>query len=351
MLKLHAIFIVLAASGVCTGLGGTAASAQTQIADFYRGKNINLIAGNAVGGGTDNYARLLARHMSRHIPGNPSIIVQNMPGASSGKLASYLSSQAPRDGSAIGALDASVILRPLLSDQALPFDASKFAYLGSASKDAYFCIVRADAPVTTFQEALSQPIILGTTAVGSRAHDFPAMVNNVLGAKFRLVTGYAGTRELSLAIENREVQGMCGLSWSTLAAQHPDWIPRGFVRVFVQEDMNGRAELNRLGVPLAVAFARTEDERRIMELFYSQNLFGRPFAAPQGVPADRLAALRGAFVSALGDKDLLADAAKVGLDIGPVSGDDVQALVTKLYGFPANIIERAKWAVVYRPPT
>jgi tripartite-type tricarboxylate transporter receptor subunit TctC len=351
MLKLRTISILLATSGVITWLAGTPTSAQSPVANFYSGKSVNLIVGNAVGGGTDNYARLLARHMSRYIPGNPSIIVQNMPGASSGKLASYLSAQAPKDGSVIGALDASVILRPLLSDQGLPFDPSKFAYLGSASSDAYFCIVRADAPVTTFQEALSQPIILGTTAVGSRAHDFPAMVNNVLGTKFRLVAGYAGTRELSLAIENREVQGMCGLSWSTLTAQHPDWLARGFVRVFVQEDMNGRPELNRMGVPLAITFARTEDERRIMELFYSQNLFGRPLAAPQGVPADRLAALRAAFVSVTGARELLADAAKVGLDIGPVSGDDVQSVVAKLYGFPANIIERAKWAVVYRPPT
>src|SRR6185312_16105 len=167
MLQYRTISILLAAAWAFIWLASMPACAQTAVADFYRGKNINIIAGNAVGGGTDSYARLIGRHMSRYIPGNPSFIVQNMPGASSGKLANYLSTQAPKDGSVIAAIDASIVLRTLLSDQRLPYDPSKFAYLGSANSDVYLCIVRADAPVTTFQDALSRPLIIGATAPGS----------------------------------------------------------------------------------------------------------------------------------------------------------------------------------------
>jgi tripartite-type tricarboxylate transporter receptor subunit TctC len=350
MPRLRTIALLVAATGVLAGFAATPASAQTP-ADFYRGKILNLVVGNAVGGGTDNYARLLGRHISRHIPGNPTIVVQNMPGASSGKLANYLSTQAAKDGSVIGALDSSLVLQPLLSEQTLPFDPSKFNYLGSANSDVYFCIVRADAPVKSFQEALAKPVIMGATPAGSKAHDFAAMLDNVLGAKLQIVSGYPGTQELSLAIEKGEVQGMCGLSWSTLATQHPDWLARGVVRVLVQEDTTGRPELNKIGVPLAVSFAKTADDRSVMELFYGQNRFGRPMAAPQGLPADRLATLRAAFVAALNDRELLADAARMGLDVSPVSGEDVQSIVTRLYGFPPNIIKRARSAAVYKPPT
>lgn len=350
MLKLRMIVLLAAAMSVLTWLMGTPAPAQAP-ADFYRGKILNLIVGNAVGGGTDNYARLVGRHISRYIPGHPAIVVQNMPGASGGKLASYLSTQAPQDGSIIGALDSSVVLQPLLSEQTLPFDPSKFDYLGSANSDVYFCIVRADAPVKSFQDALSKRVIIGATPAGSKSHDFAVMLDNVVGAKLQIVSGYPGTEELSLAIEKGEVQGMCGLSWSTLAAQHPDWLSRGIVRALVQEDTNGRPELNKMGVPLAVSFARTEEDRSVMELFYSQNRFSRPLAAPQGIPPDRLAVLRSAFVSALNDEETLADAARMGLDVGPVSGKEVQSIVSKVYSFPPNVVKRAKQALVYRPPT
>lgn len=351
MLKIRTIFIFLATGCGLALFAGATAAAQTSVADFYNGKTVNLIVGGAVGGGSDSYARLVGRYISRHIPGNPSVVVQNMPGATSAKFASYLAAQAAKDGSLIGTVNSSLVLAPLLSGHALSFDPSKFNYLGSANSDVYLCVVRGDAPVKSFQEALSRPVIMGTTGPGSKSYDFPRMLGNVVGAKFQIVTGYAGTLEVSLAIEKGEVQGMCGLSWSTLSVQHPDWLKRGVVRVLVQEDLIGHPELNKMGVPLAVGFAKTEDERRIIELFYSQNVFGRPFVAPEGIPPDRLAALRAAFLSTLHDEKLLADAAKMGLDISAQPGNDIQTLVTKLYGFPANVIERAKQAVANKPPT
>src|SRR5262249_17195384 len=152
---------------------------------------------------------------------------------------------------------------------------------------------------------LSVPLVIGTTSPGSKSHDFAMMLGNVLGAKFKIVSGYAGTLELSLAIERGEVQGMCGLSWSTLSVQHPDWLKRGIVRPLVQEDLQGQPELNNMGVPLAADFARNPDERRVIEFFYKQSIFGRPYVAPEDVPTDRLTALRAAFMSTLRDERLL----------------------------------------------
>jgi tripartite-type tricarboxylate transporter receptor subunit TctC len=327
------------------------ARAQDAVADFYRGKSINLLIGGAVGGGLDSYGRLLARHMGKFIPGNPNIVAQNMPGAVSNKAASFLYTQAPKDGTAIGALDATAVLQPLLSGKPLPHDPSKFIFLGSANTDVYLCIVRSDAPVKSFQETFTKEVILGATAEGAKAYDLPVMLNNVLGTKLRIVSGYAGTRELAIALERGEVQGMCGLSWATLASQNPDWVARGVVRILVQEDTKGHPEMKKMGVPLSVDFAKTDEDRQAMDLVYSQSTFGRPHVLPPGVPSERVAALRTAYMAALRDKDLLADAAKSRLEIEPLAGEDFQALVAKLYALPPKIIERAKQALIHKPPS
>jgi tripartite-type tricarboxylate transporter receptor subunit TctC len=340
----------LAAAALAVAAASTA-SAQDPVAEFYRGKSINLIVGGAVGGGLDNYGRLLARHIGKYIPGNPAIITQNMPGAVSNKAASYLYTQAAKDGTAIGAIDATAVLQPLLSGKPLPHDPSKFIFLGSANTDVYLCIVRSDAPVKSFQEAFTKEVILGATAEGAKAHDLPVMLNNVLGTKLRIVSGYAGTRELAIALERGEVQGMCGLSWATLASQNPDWVARGIVQIIVQEDTKGHPEMKKMGVPLAVDFAKTEEDRQAMDLVYSQSMFGRPHVIPPGVPVARVTALRAAYIAALRDKDLLADAAKNRLEIEPLPGEDFQALVAKLYALPPKIIERARQALIYKPPS
>jgi hypothetical protein len=170
------------------------------------------------------------------------------------------------------------------------------------------------------------------------------------GAKFRIVTGYPGTREITLAIEKGEVQGLCGFSWSSLQAQRPDWLKNGFIRVLVQEHDKGHPALNKMGVPLGVDFAKSPANRRIMELIYSSETFGRPYMMPPGVPADRVAALRRAFLAALRDKELLADAERIGLEIDPISGEELQALAEKIYATPAAIVEQAKQAVTYKAP-
>jgi len=344
----------LLTAGCALVAAASAASAQTANRDaveqFYRGKTINIYVGPAVGGGYDGYARLLARHLGKYIPGNPTIVAQNMPGAGSNKAAGFVYGQAPKDGTAIGAIQPGAVLAPLLSDQPVQHDSKKFIYLGSANSDVYLCFVRSDAPVKSFQETFTREVILGASAEGATLRDLPVMLDNVLGTKFRLVTGYAGSHEVTLAIEKGEVHGMCGMGWVSLAMEHPDWVPSGRMRILAQEDLKGYPALNRMGVPRTIDFAKTDEDRQVMELIYSQNVFGRPYVLPPGVPPERIAALRAAFTAALADKDLLEDAAKMRFEVGALSGADLEAMTSRLFALPTRISERAKHSLIYKPP-
>lgn len=325
------------------------ASAQGAVADFFRGKQINIIVGSSAGGGFDAYARLIARHIGDYIPGNPDVVVQNMPGAGSNKLAGYIYSVAPKDGTVIGAVFPGALLDPLIGDTQVQQDPNKLVYVGSANSDVYVCFARSDAPAKTFQDAFSHEVILGATNTGGTSRDFPAMLDNLLGTKFRIVTGYSGSKEFTLAVERNEVHGVCGMAWSGLVVGHPDWVAKKFVNVLVQISTKGSTELNKMGVPLAGQFAKTDEDRQVMALVESQGLFGRPYVLPPDVPLDRAAALRKAFIDALHDKALLAEAAKMQLDIDPMTGDDLQALIAKQYALPPAIVARAKQALVYAP--
>jgi tripartite-type tricarboxylate transporter receptor subunit TctC len=329
----------------------TTALAQDATTPFFRGKQINVIVGSSAGGGYDIYARLVARHLAKYIPSNPTIVVSNMPGAASNTAAAHLYTVAPKDGTAIGALQTAAVLDPLFGDAArAKHDASKFVYLGSATIDYYVCIARTDAPVKSFKDVLTQELIIGASQPGTSTRDFPALLNNATGAKLRIVSGYPGTREITLAIDKGEVQGLCGFSWSSLSAQRPDWLKSGFIRVLVQEHEKGHPTLNKMGVPLAVDFAKGPGSRRIMELIYSQEIFGRPYMLPPGVPPERVMELRQAFMAALRDPDMVAEAQRIGLDLEPITGEELQALAEKIYATPAAIIEQAKQAVTYKGP-
>lgn len=326
-------------------------AAQDSVEQFYRGKSINIFIGSSAGGGYDSYARILGRYMSKYIPGNPVIVPQNMSGAGGNKAAGYVYSVAPKDGTAIGAIFPGSILQPLIGDTAVQHDPSKLIYVGSANSDVYTCVVRTDAPVKTFGDLMTTEMIVGASNEGGTTRDMPTMSNNVLGAKFRVVTGYAGTQEIALAVERNEVHGLCGFGYTSLLTIRPNWVPNGTVKVLVQENVKGSPVLNKLGVPRTLDFAKTDEDRQLMELVYSQGVFGRPYILPPGVPADRVAALRKAFMAAFADKDLLAEAKKMKLDIEAISGEDVQTMVAKLFATPPNIVERAKQSLVYKPPS
>jgi len=322
------------------------ALAQEGVANFYKGKTITIVVGTSAGGGYDTYSRLMARYMTKHIPGNPVVVVQNMPGAASNLAAGYVYGVAPRDGTFIVAPFPASIIETLISEKAQTrFDASKFNYLGSANSDVYVCLSRADSGIKTLDDAMTKEIIVGATADGGSTRDFPTLLNKVLGTKFNVVNGYAGTREITLALEKGEVQGQCGTGWSSISSLKPDWFRDGTVNIVVQEEATGYPELNAKGIKRTVDFAKTQEQRQMLELLYSQEIFGRPYMVGPEVPAERVEALRQAFMETWKDPELVAEAAKMKLDIGALSGADVQSVVTKVFATPPSVIAKVKSAL------
>jgi tripartite-type tricarboxylate transporter receptor subunit TctC len=331
-------------------LAPTAVPAQDTVAQFYAGKQISLIVGSTPGGGYDLYGRLVARVLGKYIPGNPSVLPANKPGAGSIVLTQYIYSTGPKDGTAIGAIFPGAIVEPLLGDTTdVKYDSTKLNYIGSANSDAYVCIIRSDAPVKSFSDAFSKEVVLGASGGGGSTVDFPTMLNNVLGTKFRIVRGYPGSNEISLAIENKEVQGTCGVGWSTITTGRPHWLKDGFARVIAQENLTAHPDIAKMGVPLTISFAKTAEQRQIMDLIYAQPTFGRPYIVAPEVPPDRVAALRKAFAAAMRDPELLAEAGKIHLDVvDPMSGADLQALVARLFATPPDIVAKTKQALVVK---
>ena len=285
MARLHRnlVGVVLLPAVVLTG----PVSAQSPVAEFYKGKQVTMIVGSSPGGGYDTYTRLIARHIGKHIPGNPNVIVSNMPGAGGNVLANQLATIGPKDGTAIGAPQSGVIFEPLLGSIPVKHEPAKFHYLGSANNDVYICIARADAPATSFEEAMSKEIVLAASNASSTA-DYARILTNVTGVKFRIVMGYAGSREIALAIDKGEAQGACGLAWPSISVTQADWFKEGpiksRVRVILQTHATGHPELNAAGVPLASTFAKSDEQKAILGLFFSQSQFGRPYILPAETP-------------------------------------------------------------------
>jgi tripartite-type tricarboxylate transporter receptor subunit TctC len=311
------------------------------VEDFYRGKTISLLIGYSVGGGYDAYGRLLARHFGKHLPGNPSVVPQNMTGAGSLKAANYLYSVAPKDGSVVGTFSRSQGIAPLL-DKA-EFDSTKFTWLGSVTDEVSLCVTRHDAPVKTFSELLVTPATFGGEGAGSDPNIFALLYRNVFGAKIKIVTGYPGTNEIQLATERGEVDGLCGLSWSTLKGRYPHWLTGKKANILVQAGIKKQPELP--DVPSASELAKQPDQRQILKLMLIGQAMARPFAAPPGIPADRKAALIAAFERTTKDPDFLAEAEKLNFEVNPVSADKLDALLAEAYATPKDVIAKAAKAM------
>jgi tripartite-type tricarboxylate transporter receptor subunit TctC len=331
------------AGGLATPLG---AQVNDDVARFYKGKQVTMVIGSTPGGGYDLYGRLVARHIAKYIPGNPTVVPSNMGGAASLVATQYIANVGPKDGTSIGAIYPQVVLELLMGDKSsVKLDPRKLNYLGSANSEVYICMVRADMPVKTLDDAIKTEVVMGSTAPGSSSHDFTLLLNNVLGTKFRLVSGYPGNQQIALALEKREIDGACGTGWSTLSSARPHWLRDGFIRLIAQEGLKGSPELDALKVPMAIDHAKTPEQRAIMEIVYSQLLFGRPFVVAPEVPADRVEALQAAFLAALKDPELLAEAKRVNLDIVPLPGPEVKAMVERLFATPPQVVEKTKQAL------
>jgi tripartite-type tricarboxylate transporter receptor subunit TctC len=337
---MNAKWIVAALAGGAFAASGAMAQ---DLASFYKDKKVSIVIGSAPGGGYDAYGRLVARHLGDHIPGKPTIIAQNMPGAGQTKAAGYINSVAPKDGTAIAAISPGAMLAPALGGPKISYDPAKLQVIGSANSDVYTCVSRPDAAVKTFKDAFDKEIIIGMSSGTTR--DMPTLLKNILGVKFKMVSGYPGTKDLTLAFERNEVQGFCGYGYASLMSRNARWIKEGVAKILVQESSRGHADLNKAGVPLATSFAKNAEDRRILDLVYSQGLFGRPYVAAPEVPKDRVAGLRKAFMATLADPKLLAEAKKAKLDIDPMSGEEVQDLVGKVLTTPPAVLKRARQAL------
>jgi tripartite-type tricarboxylate transporter receptor subunit TctC len=311
------------------------------VEDFYKGKTVSLLIGYSVGGGYDAYGRLLARHLGKYIPGSPTVVPQNMTGAGSLKAANYVYSVAPKDGSVIGTFSRSMGIAPLL-DKA-EFDSTKFTWLGSVTDEVSLCVTRHDAPVKTFSELLATPATFGAEGAGSDPNIFASFYRNVLGAKIKVVTGYPGTNEIQLAVERGEVDGLCGLSWSTLKGRYPHWLKEKRANILVQAGIKKQPELP--DVPSANELAKHPDQTQILKLLLIGQAMARPFAAPPGIPADRRAALIAAFERTTADPDFLAEAERLNFEVNPVSANQLDALLAEAYATPKDVIAKAAKAM------
>jgi len=319
------------------------AGAQGAVADFYRGKAVTLTVGYSAGGGYDTYARILAHHMGRHIPGNPTIVVQNAPGAGSMRAANALYNVAPKDGTAFGTFGRGIALEPLIGTSPAQFEASKFLWLGSGTEEAAVVVIRAEAGIRTWADMMSKPFTVGGEGTGSDPDVYALMLKNVFGVKLKLVSGYPGTTEMALAVERGEVDGRASWSWSSLKSLKPDWIAQKKVAIPVQLNVHKSPDL--ANVPLIGDFTTTERQRQIMNLVISRQVMGRPFAAPPGLPADRAAALRAAFDATMKDPEFIAEATARGQEVNPVSGADIDNLVAELYATPKDVVEETRRAI------
>jgi tripartite-type tricarboxylate transporter receptor subunit TctC len=315
------------------------AHAQTP-ADFYKSRTVDLYVGYSVGGGYDLYARVLARHIGRHIPGNPTVVVKNMEGAGSLRLANWLYRVAPKDGSVFATIGRGTGFDPLLGVPAAQFDAPKFTWIGSGNHEVSVCVAyEGSSGVTTFADLRSREMTVGGTGPSSDTDQFPKVVNGVLGTRMKVVSGYPGGNDVVLAMERGEVQGRCGWSWSSVKSTHGAMIAENKLHVLLQLSLHKHPELP--GVPLVVDLARTDEERQILTLIFARQVMGRPFLAPPGVPVDRADALRAAFAATMTDPAFVAEAEKAQLEVNPVAGEELQKLVAEIYGTPPEVAKKA----------
>jgi tripartite-type tricarboxylate transporter receptor subunit TctC len=317
-------------------------AAAESVEEFYKGKTLNLIIGYSVGGGYDLYARHVAKHIVKYIPGRPNIVPQNMTGAGSLRAATYLYSVAPKDGSVFGTFGRTMAITPLLT-AGTQFDGTKFTWLGSVTNEVSTCVTWHTSAVKTWADMLEKPVTLGGEGPGADPDVYALLYKNVFGAKVKLVTGYHGTSNLTLAMERGETDGLCGLSWSTLKSRHMQWMKENKINIIIQAGLNKEPEL--AGVPLITEVAKDREQMQILKLLLTSQEMARPFAAPPGIPADRAAALVAAFDQTMKDPEFLGEAQKLNLDINPVGAKTIDDLLAELYATPKDVLEKAAQAI------
>jgi tripartite-type tricarboxylate transporter receptor subunit TctC len=305
-------------------------------ADFYQGKQVTIVVGFSSAGTYDATARLFARHLGKYLPGKPTVIVRNMPGAGSLIATNALYGSLPKDGTTLGVIGGGVVLEPLLGNPQATYDPRRLNWIGGRTRDNFLCLVWHTVPVNTLQDVIKRETIVGATGPGSRTLTYPKALNELLGTKFKIVSGYPGGNEITLALERGEVEGYCGWALGSIKTRAPEWLRDGKIRPLAQFTL---AKSDLPNVPLATDLVGTENGRRAIEFLAADSVLAWPLVAPPDIPPERLAELRTAFEAMMKDPQVLAEAASQGLDIDPVSGAEIAELVQRLYGTPPEVLE------------
>ena len=335
---------ILGIIGGCVALLAAASPCLADpVEDFYRGRTVKFIVGSNTGGGYDTYSRLLAAYIGKPIPGNPTVVVENMPGASGTKSANYIAEVAPKDGSVIGMFNQSMPQRQMFEPDLIKIDLSKFSWIGAMNASTNVFIVWHTSGIRTVEDAKKKQVVMGALSTVGGNSVYPLLLNYFFGTKFKVVLGYAGGNTIQLAMERGEVDGRGAVVWSGLKAGWPHWIKEKKINVLMQVGLEKEPDLP--DVPLFTDLARNEEEKAIFRFISSDAAMGFPVTAPPGIPADRLAALRKAFMDAMKDPELLKVVEERKLEIQPSSGEEVQRVVQEMTSTPKEIIVKIQKAM------
>jgi tripartite-type tricarboxylate transporter receptor subunit TctC len=317
----------------------SAAQSPSSVEGFYKDKKVRMLVGYGVGTGNDLYMRLLARHIGKHIPGRPTIVPENMPGAGSMVMMNYLYNVAPRDGTAIGVPSRNLAVEPLLGNEQARYEALKFGWLGSMSRDVSTCVSWHTSGINTVGDATRREVPVGATGAPADSNIFPKLLNAALSTRFKIVLGYPDSAAVGIAMERREIDGYCSFTWSAIKSARPQWVAEKQINVLLQLSLSKHPELP--DVPLVMDLAKDEASRQMFALAFGTQKMGRPAAAPPGIPADRADALRQAFNATMVDPEFLEDARRSVLEVdGPISGKEVDAILKQIYATPIDLIAK-----------
>lgn len=333
----------LAAFAAAFAIGLAAPATADTVADFYKGKQITLIISTGAGGGVDLMGRLISKHWTKYLPGEPHTIPKNMPGGGHMRATNFLYVSAPKDGTTVATIIPSIVMHQILGGEGVQYDAAKFNWIGSSSASNSMLYVWHDTGVKTLEEAMQKQTIIGGTGAGAYTVLYPVLMNNILGTKFRVIAGYQASDDVDLAMVRREVDGRAGATFNTLMSGNADWVRDKKINILVQIGVERDPQFKE--IPLLTDFAKTQEQREVLQLFCDEIALGRPFLAPPDVPADRVTALRAAFDATMKDPAFLADAQKSRLDVSATSGAKLQTLVAGMIGTKESTLKLTKVAL------
>lgn len=340
-----------AAMAAALALAGVTASPAMAdpVADFYKDNRIRVVIGYTTGGGYDSYARVLARFIGKHIPGQPGVIAQNMPGAGSLLATNWIANAAPRDGTIIGAINRGIAFEPMTGGKGVQFDPLTLGWIGSLGKEVNVTVAWHTSKVKKAEQLFTDGMIVGGTGSGADSAIYPAIMNNLLGAKIKLIAGYPGGNDVNLAMERGEIEGRPSPSWSSLRSSRGDWVREGKIVPLWQLALTKHPDLPN--VPLAIDYAKTPQDRQIMEFFFARQEMSRPYVTAPGVAPERLKALRDAFIATTKDAEFIEAAKSQDVELDPISGGEIEELLQRVFATPKHVVERATHLARSEVPT